>query len=83
MWESASIDTERREKEQETESEVVLCIDLYVSVRLAIKGEEDKHHNWMFIIGDGWLRRAESLLQPPPTQECPLTVTAYLASMQV
>lgn len=52
MWESASIYTERkrdRERPRETESDVVLCIDLYVSVRAVIKGEKDKHHSWMFI----------------------------------
>lgn len=41
--------TRKEERLRETEADFVLCVDLCVSVRLVIKGEEGKHHNWMFI----------------------------------
>lgn len=64
-----------QERRERRERQVVLCVDLCVSVRLVIAGEEDKHHSWMFI-RDAWLSRAESRLKPPPppththAQEC-------------
>lgn len=48
-----------RARARTTERAVVLRADLSVSIELAIKCKEDKHHDWTFI-RDAWLSCAES-----------------------
>lgn len=67
MWESASAYMDGRERKGD-KSEVVLCIDLYSSVKFVIKGEDVYH----FLTQPCWITSAPP---PPPSQECPLTVT--------
>lgn len=50
---------QNRARARMTERAVVLRADLCVSIELAIKCKEDKHHDWTFI-RDPWLSCAES-----------------------